>query len=205
MHHKGSHRDKALALLKRHNMVRLSEFHLAGITSTAIARLERDGEVVRLARGLYQLPNAELDENHSLAEAAKLIPKGVICLTSALAFHGLTDQMPPKVWMAIGSKAWLPRVTYPPLRFARFSTSQLHGGVEEHLIEEITVQVFGIAKTISDLFRYRQTVGINVALEGLRRALRQRETTPAEISKYAIERGVWKVMEPYLAALISHD
>ena len=94
-------RTQALALLKRRGMTRLAEFSEAGITATTVGRMERAGEVVRLARGLYQLPDAALDAQQSLAEAARLVPKGVICLASALAFHGLTDQMPPKVWIAI--------------------------------------------------------------------------------------------------------
>jgi predicted transcriptional regulator of viral defense system len=185
-------------------MARLSEFQRLGITAAAIARLERDGVIVRLARGLYQLPDAVIETQHTLAEAAKLVPKGIICLTSALAYHELTDQIPPYVWMAIGPKDWRPRAKYPPLRFARFPQTQLHRGVEEHRVEKVPVRVFNIAKTVSDLFRYRQTVGINVALEGLREALRQQKVTPAEIAKYAVEGGAWKVVEPYMTALTSN-
>ena len=94
-------RSQALTLLKRRGMTRLTEFSEAGITATTVSRMERAGEVVRLARGLYQLPDAALDDQQSLAEAARLVPKGVICLASALAFHGLTDQMPPKVWISL--------------------------------------------------------------------------------------------------------
>jgi len=90
-------RTQALALLKQQGMTRLAEFSEAAITATTVGRMERAGEVVRLARGLYQLPDAALDAQQALAEAARLVPKGVICLASALAFHGLTDQVPPKV------------------------------------------------------------------------------------------------------------
>ena len=123
-------RTQALALLKRRGMTRLAEFHEASITATTVSGMERAGEVVRLARGLYQLPDAALDAQQSLAEAARLVPKGVICLASALAFHGLTDQMPPKVWIAIGRKDWRPRPSYPPIRIARFSDELLRGSVE---------------------------------------------------------------------------
>jgi predicted transcriptional regulator of viral defense system len=166
-----------------------------------VSRLEREGAVVRLARGLYQLPDASVDTHHTLAEASKLVPRGVVCLTSALAFHDLTDQLPPKVWIAIGPKDWRPRFRYPPVRFVRFPEPQLHSGVEHHTIDGIKVPIFGIAKTIADLFRYRRTIGINVALEGLREALRQRKATPGEIAKWAVERGVWKIMEPYVSAM----
>lgn len=197
-------RNKALSLLQRRGMVRLSEFISQGITAATVSRLEREGAVVRLARGLYQRLDAHVDANHTLAEASKLVPKGVICLASALAFHELTDQQPPKIWMAIGSKDWLPRFQYPPVRFARFPEMQLSRDVEYHRIDGVRVPIFGIAKTITDLFRYRRTVGVNLALEGLREALGKRKTTPAEIAKHAVDAGVWKKMEPYLIALTSN-
>jgi predicted transcriptional regulator of viral defense system len=196
-------RDQALTLLKRRGITRLAELQTAGVTSTTVNRMERAGEVVRLARGLYQLPDADLDPHQSLAEAARLVPKGVICLASALAFHGLTDQIPPKVWIAIGRKDWRPRITYPPLRVARFSDEQLRRGVERKKIAGTTVPVFSVAKTVADLFRYRRTVGELLALEGLRQALRQRKATPAQLAREAQAAGVWRTMQPYLMALTS--
>ena len=196
-------RTQALALLKRRGMTRLAEFSQAGITATTIGRMERAGEVVRLARGLYQHPDARLDAHQSLAEAARLVPKGVICLASALAFHGLTDQMPPKVWIAIGRKDWRPRLTYPPIRIARFSDGLLSRSVDRKKIGGTPVPVFGVAKTVADLFRYRRTVGDALAIEGLRQALRQRKATPAEIAREAEVAGVWDTMEPYVMALTS--
>jgi predicted transcriptional regulator of viral defense system len=194
-------RSQALALLKRLGMTRLAEFGEAGITATTVGRMERAGEVVRLARGLYQLPDAALDAQQSLAEATRLVPKGVICLASALSFHGLTDQMPPKVWIAIGRKDWRPRLTYPPIRIARFSDELLRRSVERKKIAGTTVPVFGVAKTVADLFRYRRTVGDALAIEGLRQALRQSRATPAEIAREAEAAGVWSAMEPYVMAL----
>jgi predicted transcriptional regulator of viral defense system len=199
-----SQRDRAIAHLQATGMSRLSEFIEKGVTASTLARLEREGILVRLARGLYQLADASLNEHHTLAEAFKLVPKGVICLASALAFHGLTDQIPAKVWMAIGPKEWRPKLDYPPLRFVRFSGSHLQVGIDHQLIDGVSVPIFDVAKTIADLFRYRQTVGINVALEGLREALRQRRAQPAEIAKHAVDAKVWKFMEPYMSALTSH-
>lgn len=196
-------RSQALALLKRRGMIRLSEFGEAGITATTVSRMEQAGEVVRIARGLYQLPDAALDPQQSLAEAARLVPKGVICLASALAYHGLTDQMPPKVWIAIGRKDWRPRVSYPPIRVARFSDELLQRGVEHTKIAGTPVPVFGVAKTVADVFRYRRTVGDALAIEGLRQALRQRKATPAEIAREASVAGFWPAMEPYVMALTS--
>ncbi|MEP7102675.1 MAG: type IV toxin-antitoxin system AbiEi family antitoxin domain-containing protein [Burkholderiales bacterium] len=196
-------RTQALALLKRQGMTRLAEFSEVGITATTVGRMERAGEVVRLARGLYQLPDAALDAQQSLAEVARLVPKGVICLASALAFHGLTDQMPPRVWIAIGRKDWRPRITYPPIRVARFSDEHLRRSVEHKKIAGTSVPVFGVAKTVTDLFRYRRMVGDALAIEGLRQALRQRKATPAEIAREAAAADVWATMEPYVMALTS--
>lgn len=196
-------RDQALTLLKRRGLARLTELQTAGVTATTVSRMERAGEVVRLARGLYQLPDAALDPHQSLAEAAHLVPRGVICLASALAFHGLTDQVPAKVWIAIGRKDWRPRVDYPPLRLARFSDEELGRGVERKKVAGTTVPVFGVAKTVADLFRYRRTVGELLAVEGLREALRQRKATPAQIAREARAASVWTTMRPYLTALTS--
>lgn len=110
-----SQREQGLSLLRSRGMMRLREFGEAGVTAAIVSRLERDGAIVRLVRGLYQVADADLDQHHSLAEVAMLIPKGVICLTSALAFHGLTDQLPARVWVALGKKDWRPRIAYPPM------------------------------------------------------------------------------------------
>ena len=120
-----SQRQIAHALLEEHRIMRLAELRSAGVTAATVSRMARAGEVIRLARGLYQLPDAPFDTSHSLAEAAKRLPKGVVCLVSALAFHGLTDQLPKKVWMAIGKKDWAPKPDGMPIRVIRFTESLL--------------------------------------------------------------------------------
>ncbi|HEY6834811.1 MAG TPA: type IV toxin-antitoxin system AbiEi family antitoxin domain-containing protein [Pseudolabrys sp.] len=204
--------DLAIALLKKQGMARTAELVRAGVTTAAVARMKAKGLIVQLGRGLYQLPGASLDANHSLAEAAKRVPKGVICLVSALAFHELTDAIPSRVWMAIGSKDRLPVLGTPPLQIVRFADKMLRSGVEEHSIEGVTVRVTDPAKTVVDLFRYRQSAGkryqkspgLNLALEGLREVLRQRKATPAKIAHYANEAGIWKVLQPYLDAMTAN-
>lgn len=193
--------ERLLQLLKRRGMVRSAEMQTQGITTATVARLVRDGRIVRLSRGLYQLPNAPMDAHHALAEAAKRVPKAVICLVSALAFHDLTDQLPPKVWIALGRKDWTPRVEYPPLRIARYSDHELSQGIETHKIEGVPVRITTVTKTLVDSFRYRRDIGISICIESLRRALKTRKATPAEISKQAVESGVWKAMQPYLETL----
>lgn len=196
-----SQKHKAITLLQKRGMARLSEFVASGITAATVSRMERAGAITRLSRGLYQLPDAPLDTHHTLAEASKLVPKGVVCLVSAMAFHGLTDSVPPKVWMAIGQKDWKPTGAYPPLRITRFPERELTAGVEVHRIEGIPARIFGVAKTLSDVFRYRRIVGVNLGIEGLRAALKHRNVKPAAIARQAVNAGVWRAMQPYLEAL----
>ena len=193
-------REQLAAFLHERGIARLAEIRRAGITAATVSRLEREGFVTRLGRGLYQLADAAQEGNHSLAEAAKRVPKGVICLVSALAFHGITDQMPRRVWIAIGPKNWKPQIDYPPLRVVRFADKFLRDGVETHDIEGVSVPIFAVAKTIADVFRHRRSVGIDVAVPALKEALRQRKTTPSEISACAMRSGVCNTLRPYLEA-----
>ena len=154
-----SQRGLAHDLLEERGIVRLREFKAAGITAATISRMCKDGDVARLARGMYQRPDAPVSANHSLAEAAKRQPKGVICLVSALAFHGLTDQLPRAVWMAVGAKDRAPKVDVPPIRIVRFTGTFLADGVVAERIEGVTVNIFNVAKTVADCFRHRRTIG----------------------------------------------
>lgn len=199
-----THRDRIIDLLSWKGMARLSEFLEAGATATAVSRLEREGTILRLGRGLYQLPDAPLDEHHALAEAAKLVPKGVVCLVSALAFHELTDQMPRRVWMAIGSKDWRPRISQPVIRFVRFPPKGLTRHVDAHSIEGVTVRITSPARTVVDVFKYRRTVGQNLAIEGLKEVLRTHKATPADLHAIASEMGQSRLIRPYLEA-IAHN
>jgi predicted transcriptional regulator of viral defense system len=199
-----SQRQIAHALLAARGIARLAELRDAGVTAATVSRMERDGEVLRLARGLYQLPDATLDAHHSLAEAAKRVPKGVVCLVSALAFHDLTDQLPRQIWIAIRQRDWPPKADGAPIRLVRFTDRLLGEGVETHSIEGVPVKVFGVAKTIADCFRYRNKIGLSVAIEGLRETLRQRKATAGEIARQAEHGGVATVIRPYLEALAAN-
>ena len=199
-----SQRQVARAFLAAQGIARLAELRRVGVTAATVSRMERDGEVVRLSRGLYQLADAPLDAQHSLAEAAKRLPRGVVCLTSALAFHGLTDQLPKNVWLAIGKKDWAPKPNGMPIRIVRFTEELLAKSVETHVIEGVPVKVFGVAKTVADCFRHRRSVGLTVAIEGLQEALRQRKATAGEIARQAERGGVFTVIRPYLEALTAN-
>jgi predicted transcriptional regulator of viral defense system len=200
--------DRAIALLKERGMVRLSEFIQQDITAATISRMEQKGALIQLSRGLYQLPDAPLDANHSLAEAAKLIPNGVICLSSALAFHELTDQIPAFVWVAIGTRDWRPKVTRPRVQIMRFGAKLFDKGIQQRIIEKVPVRIYSPAKTIVDLFYHGRIqknwygTGVTEAVRGMKEALRQKKATPAEIARYAVEAGIWeKVVQPRLEAL----
>jgi predicted transcriptional regulator of viral defense system len=202
--------DRAIALLADRGMARLSEFIKEGITAAAISRMEQKGLVNQLSRGLYQLPDAPLDANHSLAVAAKLVPNGVICHDSALAFHELTDRIPAFVWIAIGPRDWRPRIIRPRIQIERFGPKVFDKGIEHHTIERISVPIYSPAKTIVDLFKnashekalYSSSTGFAHATQGMKEALRLRKATPAEIAKLAVAAGIWeKIVQPRLEAL----
>ncbi|MGO8371112.1 type IV toxin-antitoxin system AbiEi family antitoxin domain-containing protein [Rhizobium ruizarguesonis] len=196
-------RLRALDLLKARGMLRLKDFVAEGIGPETLARLVREEAVVRPARGLYQLPDTQAETAHALAEAAVLVPKGVVCLTSALQYHELTLQMPSAVWMAIDRTAWRPKIDYPPIKFVRFKGSALTEGVERHRIEGVEVPITNPARSIVDCFRYRAKVGLDVAMEGLREGLRRRKTTSDDLWTYAKEARIWSIMRPYVEATVA--
>ena len=155
----------------------------------------------RVGRGLYTLPQTAATEHHSLVEACKRVPQGVICLLSALRFHGLTTQNPFEVWIAIGPKAWRPRGGVAKLRVFHLSGSVLTSGVEEHRIEGATVRVYSPAKTVADCFKFRNKIGLDVALEALREYRRAHRAGMDELWRFARVCRVAEVMRPYLEAL----
>jgi predicted transcriptional regulator of viral defense system len=199
-----SQKAKLRSLFGERTMMRARELREAGIDAQTIARALESGEIERISRGLYQKRNAEIAENQILAEAALRAPKGVIALVSALAFHELTDQMPRRIWMAIGASDWAPAASYPPLRMVRFTEPYLRQGIEHHKIAGVQVPVYSIPKTLADLFRNPKLVDRSVAIEGLRSALRQRKAAPGAIADAAKAGGAWKTMQPYLEALTSN-
>jgi predicted transcriptional regulator of viral defense system len=199
----GTQRDTVRNLFHQKGLVRMRDLRDAGVASETVARLVREGAVTRVARGLYQLAEAVPDARRSFAEASALVPKGVTCLISALQFHELTLQMPSVVWIAIDRTGWKPKVEYPPIRFVRFSSRALREGVKRHLIEGIEVPIFEPAKTIVDCFRYRNKIGLDIALEGLREGLRTKRATPDQLWEFARTARVWSVIRPYVEAMVA--
>jgi len=196
--------DRLIQLLENHPLMRARDLKAEGIAASTIARAAQAGAIIRAARGLYQLPDTELDLESTLAEASKRVPKGVICMISALAYHQLTDQMPRMVWLAIGAKDWEPSVNYPPLRIVRFRPPYLEYGIENHVISGIEVPIYSTSKSLADAFRSRRFVDRSVAIECLRNAIEERKATPAEIAQVAKDCGAWKQMRPYLEAMTAN-
>ena len=194
-------RDQILRMLKKTRVLRPRDVEAVGISRTYLNKLHTEGVLDRPSRGLYVLQNDEPSEQRSLVEACCRVPRGVVCLLSALQFHELTMQMPYEVWMAIDEKARLPRVDYPPLRIVRFSGAALTTGVQEHAIEGVAVRVYAPAKTVADCFKYRNKIGLDVALEALRDCLRQRKANSDELWKAAKVCRMTNVMRPYLEAM----
>ncbi len=193
----------ALKLLGQHGTMRRSELSSAGVHPQTLARLVEDGSLSRVARGLYELADADITAPHDLAVVTKLVPRAVVCLVSALQFHELTMQMPSRVWVSIGAKAREPKVEHPPIRVVRFGTQALALGVQVHRIDGVPVPVFDPAKTVVDCFRFRRHVGLDVALEGLHSVVRSEKAKPAEIVQYARALRIWSVLGPYLEAVVA--
>ncbi len=193
--------DRVLDLVKKAGVLRPRDLDAFGIPRIYLSRLLQAGKLQRIARGLYALPGGHVSEHRSLAEACKRVPRGVVCLVSALRFHELTTESPFQVWLAIGAKAWRPHVDYPPLRVVRFSSAAITSGVEQHQIEGITVPVFSPAKTVADCFKYRNKIGLDVAIDALRECWRSRRCTMDELWKYARVCRVQNVMRPYLESI----
>jgi predicted transcriptional regulator of viral defense system len=193
---------KILSLARKTGVITLGDARSLGIHHEYLRRMCAEGLLVKIGRGLYSLPDADVTIHHGLAQATKAVPKGTVCLLSALRFHEIGTQAPYEVWMAIDRRAALPRIRQPKLRFVRFSGDALTAGVQEHTIEGVRVRIYEPAKTVADCFKYRNKIGLDVALEALREALRDRKCTVDELWRHAEICRVANVMRPYMEAMV---
>lgn len=183
-------------------MARARDFEAAGIPLVYLKRLCDDGRLIQLARGLYQIPDlAGTDAAHSLAEAARLMPRGVISLLSALRQHGLTTQLPRAVWITLPRKSRVPKSSPFPLEIIYATEPALSTHIRHVEIEGVPVPIYDVAKTVADCFKHRRRVGLDVAIEALRDAINQRKTTAANIMQAAALNRVTNVMRPYVETL----
>lgn len=192
---------KLEALIRKQGVLRARDAAACGIPRSYLKRLQDRGAIEKLGRGLYVDAEFEATANHSLVEAAKRVPHGVICLLSALRFHGLTTQAPFQVWLAIDVHAWRPKQSSPPLRIVHMGKASLKAGVETHQIEGVMVPVFSTAKTVADCFKYRNKIGLDVALEALKEFRASKTWNYDDLWHHAKLCRVANVMRPYLEAL----
>ena len=197
-----SAREKTIELFKnKGGLMRTSEALNLGIHRRTIYGLRDEGILVAVSRGLYQLAEMEVPPEINLAEVAKRVPNGVICLVSALAFHELTTQIPHYIWLAVERKARKPRIEYPPVRVFHFSGRVFTSGIESCRISHQTVRVYNAPKTIIDCFRWRKAVGLDVVLEAMREYLKRPDSSPSTLMEYAKICGMEKRVTPYLEAM----
>ena len=194
--------EQVLNLARKKGVLRPRDLKERNIPRVYLQVLYERGELLRPGRGLYTLPAEEWTEHHTLAEVCTRIPDGVICLLSALRFHDLTTQDPSRIWIAISPWKHRPKIDHSPVRVVRFSGKALTEGVETHTVEGVPVRIFNPAKTVADCFKYRNKIGLDVALEALRDTWKERRCTMGELWHYAQIRRVANVMRPYLESIL---
>jgi predicted transcriptional regulator of viral defense system len=194
--------EPLLEYVRKNGVTRARELTAQGFHSQEITRCVRIGEIDRLRRGLYAVPQLDLSSWHDFAEISKKTPAVVVNLISALAFHQIGTQLPHETWIALPKGTWKPR-TDRPIRVTYLSEPYYSSGIEEHDIEGARVRVYCAAKTVADCFRMRSKVGYGVAVEALREGWRSRKFDTEELARFAKINRVWQVMYPYIEAIVS--
>ena len=189
--------------LAQQGLLRVCDLTSRGLHPEYLRRLYQKGLVRREGRGLYIAADAEISVHYGLAQVAKRVSHGVICLLSALSFHEIGTQLPHQVWMAIDRRAAKPKMQFPPLRVMRFSGAALTEGIETYQIEGVPVQIFNPAKTVADCFKYRNKIGLDVALEALKECILDRRTTMDDLWHFAKVCRMTNVMRPYMEAIVA--
>lgn len=196
--------QRVLRVFEEHGgLLRYSEAIHLGVHPRALSALTKQGLLEQLERGLYAVANLPSLSDPDIAIVAKKVPSGVICLVSALSFHGLTTEIPRYVYVAIPAHYKSPSIAYPPVRFFRFSDKPLELGVEQHQVDRISFRVFSIEKTLVDCFRFRNKIGLEVGIEALKAAWNQGKISLPLLTKYAKALRAWSVMKPYIEAIIT--
>jgi predicted transcriptional regulator of viral defense system len=196
-----THEQQVLCLVRKRTLLRARDVTQHGLPTIALTRLVQAGKLERVARGLYGLPGAEISEHRSLAEVSARVPKGVVCLLSALRVHEIGTQAPHEVWIAIPPHMVSPRLDQAAIRVVYMSDKALSDGVDRLTIDGVDLPVFNAARTIVDCFRFRKKIGLDVALEALRDGWSQRKFTLDDLWRHATRGRVANVMRPYLEAI----
>lgn len=195
-------KTQVIEIAKRKGIIKPDDILDAGLSREYLSRFAKEGVLERVGPGLYKLTNADLGENESLLEVVKQVPNAVLALLSALNFHNFTTQNPSEIWLAVDGRAWKPRIDYPAVRYISTSGNMLTSGVEQHHIDGVVVKVFCPAKTVADCFKFRNKIGLDVALEAMREGWREKRFTLAELAQYAEINRVKNVMRPYMESLV---
>jgi predicted transcriptional regulator of viral defense system len=190
-----------LELAKRQRVLRAADVRRHGWSPQLLIRLHHVGKLVRISRGLYELPNAEVTEHQSLIEVCQRLPKAVLCLLSALQLHEIGSQLPHAVWIALPEGSQTPTLEYPTLRTTRLRGAAYSDGIQIVTEHGAPIRVYSASKTVTDCFKFRNKIGLDVALEALKDAWHSRKVTMAELSYFAKINRVERVMQPYLEAV----
>ncbi len=192
---------RVLTLAREKGILRAGDLAAAGIPRVVLTRLTGIGQLERLGRGLYRLPETQTSEHESLATIALKVPQAVFCLLTALQFHELTTQLPRDLWIAMPRGSHAPNINYPPVKMIQFSGNAYSEGIEIFKRDRVNLRVFGVAKTIADCFKHRNKIGLDVALEALRDARAKKKVTSDDLWRFAKICRVANVMRPYLEAI----
>lgn len=193
--------DHILELARHRRVLCAADVRAQGWSPQLLLSLHQAGKLQRLARGLYSLPDADITEHQTLIEVCQRVPKAVLCLLSALQFHGIGSQMPHEVWVALPQATHTPALDYPLLRITRLRGESYSEGVQTVTEHGAPIRVYSVAKTVTDCFKFRNKIGLDVALEALKEAWRGRQVTMAELNHFARINRVERVMQPYLEAV----
>jgi len=193
--------DHILELARHQRVLRAADVREHGWSPQLLIRLHQAGKLQRFARGLYGLPDAEVTEHQTLIEVCQRVPKAVLCLLSALQFHEIGTQLPHEVWIALPEATQTPALSYPTLRITRLRGAAYSDGIETVTDHGAPIRVYSAAKTVTDCFKFRNKIGLDVALEALKDAWRSRKVSMAELSHFAKINRVERVMQPYLEAV----
>jgi len=198
-----SQTDQILELAMHRRMLRAADVRAHGWSPQLLLSLHQAGKLQRVSRGLYSLPDAEITEYQTLMEVCQRVPRAVVCLLSALQFHDIGTQMPHEVWIALPEGRQAPALDYPSLRIARLRGEAYTEGIQTVIEHGAPIRVYGVAKTVTDCFKFRNKIGIDVAIEALKDAWRSRKVTMDEITHFAKINRVERVMQPYLEVILA--
>lgn len=196
-----THTQRVLQLVRKNGWLRASDLADAGVPRAVLTRMAASGQLERAARGLYRLPDSGSSEHDGLVTVASKVPQAVVCLLSALQFHGLTTQLPWQVWIAMPRGSHVPRLEYPPIRMVQFTGEAYTQGIETHERDGVKLHVYSVAKTVADCFKHRNKIGMDVALEALKDARAQGRASFDDLWRCAKVCRVSNVMRPYMEAV----